>query len=136
MDTSKEEHKPLTIQHCYWLGLKNENGALVRKGMEGEVQIYKGKFYYCENNKAVKTLITRKDLDDIIIPILNAEIDERNKKRKELEEYNKTLEKKVKERTKELEEKNEQLEKFNKMAIGRELKMTELKKRINELEGK
>jgi len=46
------------------------------------------------------------------------------------------LEKKVEERTKQLKLKNEDLEKFNKFAIGRELKMVELKKKINELEFK
>jgi methyl-accepting chemotaxis protein len=58
------------------------------------------------------------------------------KSRKEIEDYSKTLEKKVKERTKELEQTNEELERFNKLAVGRELKMIELKKRIKELEGK
>ncbi len=40
----------------------------------------------------------------------------------------------VKERTAELEHKNSELERFNRMAIGRELRMVELKKRIRELE--
>jgi methyl-accepting chemotaxis protein len=63
--------------------------------------------------------------------------------RKKLESYSKELEKEVKERTaelerskKDLESKNDELERFNKLAIGRELKMVELKKRIKELEGK
>jgi methyl-accepting chemotaxis protein len=65
------------------------------------------------------------------------------KSRKKLEEYSRTLEEKVKERTKELEkskkeleETNYDLERFNKLAVGRELRMIELKKRIKELEGK
>jgi HAMP domain-containing protein len=49
--------------------------------------------------------------------------------RAKLEEYSKGLEKQVAERTKELEG-------FNKLAVGRELKMIELKKRIKELEEK
>jgi len=40
----------------------------------------------------------------------------------------------VRERTKELEQKNEELARFNKMAVGRELKMIELKKKVGELE--
>jgi methyl-accepting chemotaxis protein len=56
--------------------------------------------------------------------------------RKEIEDYSKNLEKKVQEKTKELKLKNEELEKFNKLAVGRELKMIELKKRIKELEEK
>jgi len=54
---------------------------------------------------------------------------------KQLKEYGKKLEIKVKERTKELEEKNTELERFNRLAVGRELKMIEMKKKISELEG-
>jgi hypothetical protein len=53
---------------------------------------------------------------------------------KQLGDYSKNLEKKVEERTVELREKVAEMEKFNKLAIGRELKMVELKKRIKELE--
>lgn len=51
-------------------------------------------------------------------------------------DYSKNLEKKVEEKTKELKEKIEELEQFNKFAVGRELKMLELKKRLKELEDK
>lgn len=43
------------------------------------------------------------------------------------------MEEKVKERTRELNEKVEELEKFQKLAVGRELKMIELKEEINKL---
>ncbi|MCK5281895.1 MAG: HAMP domain-containing protein [Nanoarchaeota archaeon] len=56
--------------------------------------------------------------------------------RADLKGYNMELGRKVKERTKELEDKNRELEKFNKLAVGRELKMIELKKKIKELEEK
>lgn len=63
------------------------------------------------------------------------------KSREKLESYSKDLEKKVAERTQELEKSknvlqntNVDLERFNKLAVGRELKMVELKKRIEELE--
>jgi len=52
---------------------------------------------------------------------------------KELRELTKSLDKQVKERTKELQEKLEQLERFQKLAVGRELRMVELKKEIKEL---
>ncbi len=58
------------------------------------------------------------------------------KSRKELEDYSQNLEAKVAARTKELDLKNQDLEKFNKMAVGRELKMIELKQKIKELEEK
>jgi len=64
---------------------------------------------------------------------LEKKVDERTK---ELEELAKSLEGKVKERTQKLEEKMEEANKFNKLAIGREMKMIELKKRVKELEAK
>jgi len=56
--------------------------------------------------------------------------------RKELEHYSKNLEKEVAERTKELQSKMKEVERFNKLAVDRELKMLELKKRTKELEKK
>jgi len=52
---------------------------------------------------------------------------------RELEELSKSLEGQVKQRTKELQEKMEELEKFNRLAVGRELKMIELKEEIKKL---
>jgi C4-dicarboxylate-specific signal transduction histidine kinase len=52
---------------------------------------------------------------------------------RELEELAEGLEKQVKERTKDLEQKITELENFQKFAVGRELKMVELKKRLKEL---
>src|SRR3989344_269832 len=59
----------------------------------------------------------------------NKMVDDLKKSKGGLEKSNADLEKKVDERTKELQLKNEELEKFNKMAVGRELKMVELKKK-------
>jgi len=52
---------------------------------------------------------------------------------KELEELTQSLDEKVKARTKELQERINQLERFQKLTIGRELKMVELKKEIENL---
>lgn len=62
------------------------------------------------------------------------DVTERKKVEQELAEYRENLEKLVRERTSELEEKNEQLEQFNKLFVGRELRMAELKERIEVLE--
>jgi len=55
---------------------------------------------------------------------------------KELEELAETREGIIEQRTKELQERLEELEKFYQLAVGRELKMIELKKRIKELKEK
>ena len=59
-----------------------------------------------------------------------------NEKTKALEKTKAELEEKVSERTMELQEKVDDLEKFNRFGVDRELKMVELKKKINELEAK
>jgi len=52
---------------------------------------------------------------------------------KELKELTDSLDSQVKEKTKNLEEKIEELERFNKLVVGRELKMVELKQEIEKL---
>ncbi len=55
---------------------------------------------------------------------------------KELKEFNKNLEEMVKKRTEDLKTKVEELEQFSKLTVGREMRMIELKEKIEELEGK
>ena len=64
--------------------------------------------------------------------ILEEKVRERTK---ELETLSKEQEKIIAERTKETQEKLVELEKFQKLAVGRELKMVELKKEVNRLGG-
>ena len=54
---------------------------------------------------------------------------------RELQDATESLEQKVAARTKELEAKVRELERFQKLAVGRELKMVELKKEIAALRG-
>ena len=52
---------------------------------------------------------------------------------RELRELAQSLDTQVKEKTKDLQEKINDLERFNKLSVGRELKMIELKKEIKKL---
>ena len=61
---------------------------------------------------------------------LENKVEERTKELKELAD---SLEQKVKARTAELQEKIDEMEKFQKIAIGRELRMIELKKELTEM---
>ncbi len=62
--------------------------------------------------------------------ILEAKVNERTR---ELKDFSDTLDTQIKEKTKNLEEKIEELERFNKLVIGRELKMVELKEELEQL---
>lgn len=64
------------------------------------------------------------------------DITHRKKIEKELEEYREHLEEMVKKRTVELEEKNARLEEYNKLFIGREFRIKELKEKVKKLEAK
>jgi peptidoglycan hydrolase CwlO-like protein len=57
-------------------------------------------------------------------------------KMEQLEKLNQDLEKKVAQRTAQLKESLERLEELNRVFVGRELKMAELKKKIEDLERK
>lgn len=65
---------------------------------------------------------------------LEEEVAERQMAQEELAQLNKSLEQRVQERTAELEEKYAELERLNKLFVGRELRMVELKERISKLE--
>lgn len=62
------------------------------------------------------------------------DITERKKVEEDVRRLNQELDQRVKERTAELEIKNMELERMNRLFVGRELRMVELKQRIGELE--
>lgn len=79
-------------------------------------------------NRALKREVNRKTVE------LQKELAERKKTEQELEKHREQLEVLVKERTAELRERNAELERMNRLFVGRELRMTELKERIAVLE--
>lgn len=103
------------------------------------------KYGYLRNESITKTLISGKEISTLIsveiieingVPhILTTAIDITDKKiaEKELEKYKNNLEELVKLRTEEVNSKNTELQRINKLFVGRELKMKELKSIIQEL---
>lgn len=92
------------------------------------------------NSSKPKTIASIADLErdengapKIVTGVIQ-DITERKKVENELRRLNDELERRVKERTAELERKNTELEKMNRLFVGRELAMVELKKRIRALE--
>jgi PAS domain S-box-containing protein len=63
-----------------------------------------------------------------------SDISERKQTEDKIQKLNEELEQRVRERTSELEEKNSELARLNRIFVGRELRMIELKERIRELE--
>lgn len=79
-------------------------------------------------------LLNARQIDSVQLIILAFEdITDRKSLEKKLAEYTKGLEVKVTERTKELTARVEELESLNKTMVGRELRMVELKKEIEDL---
>jgi methyl-accepting chemotaxis protein len=95
--------------------------------LEGVKEISKGNLDYSVN------ITSGDEIGDLAMAFSQMTVDLK-KGKIELEEYNKKLEQQVAERTSTLSQKMEELERINKLMVDRELKMVELKKRIDELE--
>ncbi|MBI5142654.1 MAG: PAS domain-containing protein [Nitrospirae bacterium] len=72
------------------------------------------------------------EVEAVLLSLVN--VSERIIAQEELSNLNKALEQRVRERTAELQEKNAELERMNRLFVGRELRMIELKERIRQLE--
>jgi PAS domain S-box-containing protein len=90
-----------------------------------------GRLFWVEVNSRKADIGTEKRL---IVTV--RDITERKGVEKEIAQYRERLEILVRERTAELEEKNLELQRMNKLFVGRELRMVELKERIRALEKK
>jgi hypothetical protein len=76
------------------------------------------------------------DADGTVVSALTiwSDISERKQIEEQIRTLNEKLEQRVEQRTAELNEKNGELERMNRIFVGRELRMIELKERIKELE--
>ena len=91
-------------------------------------------FYYVPPDDFLGEEQPAKEIERLLANIKNREMVE-----EELQRYQERLEELVnelRERTKELERRNHELEQMNKVFVGRELRMAELKERIRELENR
>lgn len=116
-------------------------GSFIR--MKDSIRVYQNELHLKTielEEEVAERQIAQENLQEQAVELEN-EIEERRNTQDELEQLNKTLEERVQERTAEvvaksaeLEDKNRELERFNKIFVGRELRMVELKERIRKLE--
>ncbi len=92
--------------------------------------------YIGEGNLDEKIDIKRNDEIGKLASTFEKMAEEIKKNRSEIEEYSKRLEKKVEDKTVALQSQMKELERINAFMVDREIKMVELKKRVQELEEK
>lgn len=95
--------------------------------LEGVKEVSKGNLDFAVNVR------TKDEIGDLAVAFGQMTGDLK-KGKQTLEDYNKKLEQQVEERTNALSQKMGELERMNKLMVDRELKMVELKQRIDELE--
>ena len=121
----------------------DENEAIFRRVIEsGEPYIAQAKpFAYPDYPESgitywdwtlVPVLSAEKELKGLILTLLD--VTERKRAEEEINQLNQKLEQRVKDRTAELEHKNRELERLNRLFVGREQRMIELKNRIKKME--
>ena len=89
-----------------------------------------------KGNLDYRIYINSKDEIEELANTFNQMAKDLKKSKAKLDEYNRELGGRVKERTEELQARVDELERFHRLTVGRELKMIELKNKIEELEEK
>ncbi|WP_346858196.1 PAS domain S-box protein [uncultured Draconibacterium sp.] len=117
---------------------RNRADENIKRRLEGEVQSVR---YIAKGNHKNGELLwveihgTHIQIEDkAVITGTVLDITERKKNEEKIIKLNAELEQKVKERTTELESKMNEVERMNKLFVGRELRMKELKEKIKKLE--
>jgi PAS domain S-box-containing protein len=116
--------------------------ATVNKCLETPCVNYENEFrFQCKNGRYIWIFAKASLLSDEHgkpVRILGSHLDITDRKRaeEEIRKLNVELEQRVKERTAELETKIAEIERMNRLFVGREMRMMELKERIKELENK
>jgi PAS domain-containing protein len=109
---------------CLWNGGTEMTRDAVVRTLAGELRNVTVYFSVCPGYEGT--------LSKVIVSL--TDITERKQAENVLRKMNEELEQRVKERTAEIEKRAADLEKMNKVFVGRELRMVELKERIKELE--
>lgn len=97
-----------------------ENPILTKSGVERQISWQNGELW--EQGKVTGTIS------------FGIDITERGQAEEEIRKLNRVLEQRVKERTIELEEKNAEIKRMNRLFVGRELRIVELKEKVKALE--
>ncbi|MCF8368736.1 MAG: PAS domain S-box protein [Bacteroidales bacterium] len=115
---------------------------MVNKIISGEINDFRLEKRYIHKNGEIMwadlALTSRKNAQGKIDMIIGMVMDVTRQKKaaEEIKKHHENLEKLVAERTTELEKKNEELMRFNKLFIGREFRIKELRDKLKELENK
>jgi PAS domain S-box-containing protein len=115
------------VKEIFLSGLKNGN---IDSRYENPIVTKNGKLL-----NIIWSNTVQKNADGSVsgIASIGEDVTERKVAEEKINNLNKQLEQRVAERTLELEEKNAELSRMNRLFVGRELRMVELKKRIKEL---
>ena len=127
-----------TLELEFWANPKDRERYVELLRREGRVRDLEVKFRI-KSGEIRDTLLSGEiiELKDgkYILGVIR-DITEQKQAEEEIRKLNAELEQRVKDRTRELETKIKEVERMNKLFVGRELDMIELKKRIKELEGR